>query len=133
TGTGKFTLIAESYHRVHRGGRSMVIDACDISPDSYGDAEQALENTATPTLYIFRNIDALSTDGAERLNEFLLALADTERPAYVAATLSDAKIDSDLPFREVLVHFQQAVTVPPLRHRTEDLAILVPRVLANLS
>jgi transcriptional regulator of acetoin/glycerol metabolism len=133
TGTGKFTLIAEIYHRVHHGGRSMLIDAADIGPDSYSDAEQALENTATPTLYIFRNIDTLSTDGAERLNEFLLALADTERPAYVAATLSDAKIDSELPFREVLVHFQHAVTVPPLRHRTEDLAILVPRVLAKLS
>ncbi|MDQ1736716.1 MAG: sigma-54 dependent transcriptional regulator, acetoin dehydrogenase operon transcriptional [Pseudonocardiales bacterium] len=133
TGTGKFSLIAELYHRVHNGGRSMLIDAADISPDSYGDAEQALDYTATPTLYIYRNIDALSTDGAERLSEFLLALADTDRPAYVAATLSDANIDSDLPFREVLVHFQRAVTVPPLRHRTEDLATLVPRVLAKLA
>jgi len=133
TGTGKFTLIAEIYHRVHHGGRSLLIDAADIGPDSYNDAEQALENTTTPTLYIFRNIDTLSTDGAERLNEFLLALADTERPAYVAATLSDAKIDSELPFREVLVHFQHAVTVPPLRHRTEDLVVLVSRVLAKLS
>jgi len=133
TGTGKFTLIAETYHRVHRGGRSMLIDAADIGPDSYSDAEQALETTASATLYIFRNIDRLSTDGAERLNEFLLALADSERAAYVAATLSDAKIDSDLPFREVLVHFQHAVTVPPLRHRTEDLVTLVPRILAKLS
>jgi transcriptional regulator of acetoin/glycerol metabolism len=133
TGTGKFTLVTEIYHRVNPGGRSMLIDAADIGRDSYDDAEQALENTTAPTLYIFRNIDALSTDGAERLNEFLLALADSERPAYVAATLSDAKIDSELPFREVLVHFQQAVTAPPLRHRTEDLAVLVPRVLAKLS
>jgi transcriptional regulator of acetoin/glycerol metabolism len=133
TGAGKFSLVAEIYHGVHHGGRSMLFDAADISPDSYPDAEQALENTATPTLYIFRNIDALSTDGAERLSEFLLALADTDRPAYVAATLSDAKIDSELPFREVLVHFQRAVTVPPLRHRTEDFAIIVPRVLAKLS
>ncbi|MDQ1732597.1 MAG: sigma-54 dependent transcriptional regulator, acetoin dehydrogenase operon transcriptional, partial [Pseudonocardiales bacterium] len=99
TGAGKFSLVAEIYHGVHHGGRSMLFDAADISPDSYPDAEQALENTATPTLYIFRNIDALSTDGAERLSEFLLALADTDRPAYVAATLSDAKIDSELPFR----------------------------------
>jgi transcriptional regulator of acetoin/glycerol metabolism len=133
TGTGKFSLVAEIYHRVHPGGRSMLIDAVDVSLDSWSDAEQAMERTTTPTLYIVRNIDALSTDGAERLNDFLLALADTERPAYIAATLSDAKIDSDLPFRDLLVHFQQAVTVPPLRHRTDDLAILVPRVLAKLS
>jgi transcriptional regulator of acetoin/glycerol metabolism len=133
TGTGKFSLITEIYHHVNPGGRSMLIEAVDVSRDSWGDAEQAMEHTKTPTLYVFRNIDALSTDGAERLNHFLLALADTERPAYVSATLSDAKIDSDLPFRDLLVHFQQAVTVPPLRHRTEDLAILVPRVLAKLS
>jgi transcriptional regulator of acetoin/glycerol metabolism len=111
----------------------MLIDAVDVSRDSWSDAEQAMERTTTPTLYIVRNIDALSTDGAERLNDFLLALVDTERPAYIAATLSDAKIDSDLPFRDLLVHFQQAVTVPPLRHRTDDLAILVPRVFARLS
>jgi transcriptional regulator of acetoin/glycerol metabolism len=133
TGTGKFSLVAEIYHRVHPGGRSMLIDAVDVSRDSWSDAEQAMERTTTPTLYIVRNIDALSTDGAERLNDFLLALVDTERPAYIAATLSDAKIDSDLPFRDLLVHFQQAVTVPPLRHRTDDLAILVPRVFARLS
>jgi transcriptional regulator of acetoin/glycerol metabolism len=133
TGTGKFSLVTETYHRVHPGGRSMLIDAVDLSRDSWSDAEQAMEHTTTPTLYIVRNIDALTTDGAERLNEFLLALADTQRPAYIAATLSDAKIDSDLPFRDLLVHFQQAVTVPPLRHRTDDLAILAPRVLAKLT
>jgi transcriptional regulator of acetoin/glycerol metabolism len=133
TGTGKFTLIAEIYHRVNPGGRSMLIDAVDISRDSWGDAEHAMEQTKTPTLYLVRDIEALSTDGAERLNEFLIALADTERPAYIAATLSDATIDSELPFRDLLVHFQQAVTVPALRHRTEDLAFLVPRVLAKLS
>jgi transcriptional regulator of acetoin/glycerol metabolism len=133
TGTGKFTLIAEIYHRVHHGGRSMLIDAVDVSRDSWDDAEQAMEHAKTPTLYLFRNIDALSTDGVERLNDFLLALADSECPAYIAATLSDARIDSELPFRDLLVHFQQAVTVPPLRHRTEDLAVLVLRVLAKLS
>ena len=92
-----------------------------------------MEATALPTLYIFRNIDALSTDGVERLNTILMALADTERRAFVAATVSDAKVDSDLPFRDVLVHFQQAVTVPPLRHRIEDIPTVVSQVLAKLS
>ncbi|MDT7550144.1 MAG: sigma-54 dependent transcriptional regulator, acetoin dehydrogenase operon transcriptional, partial [Actinomycetota bacterium] len=77
--------------------------------------------------------DQLSTAGVERLDTFLLALADTDRPAYVAATLSDAHIDSDLPFRDLLVHFQQAVTVPPLRHRNEDIPIVVTQVLRKLS
>ena len=133
TGSGKFSLVAEIYHRVTPGGRSLVFNAADITLDSYNDAEEALEATAVPTLYIFRNIDELSTDGVERLNAFLLALADSDRPVSVAATLSDANLDSDLPFRDLLTHFQQAVTVPPLRHRTEDLTSLVSRVLANVA
>jgi hypothetical protein len=133
TGTGKFSLIAEIYHRVNPGGRSLLIDAVDISPYFYDDAEAALEANTQPTLYIFRNIDALSTDGVEELNKFLLALADSDRDVYLAATLSDANLDSDLPFRDLLVHFQQAVTVPPLRHRTEDMATVVSQVLNKIS
>jgi transcriptional regulator of acetoin/glycerol metabolism len=133
TGTGKFSLVTEIYHRVNPGGRSLAIDAAEISRDSYDDAEEALEATTVPTLYIYRNIDELSTEGVDRLNAFLLALADSDRPAYVAATLSDANLDSDLPFRDLLVHFQEAVTVPPLRHRTEDLSDVVSRVLSNVA
>lgn len=69
----------------------------------------------------------------ERLNTFLLALADSDRPVYVAATLSDANIDSDLPFHDLLAHFQQAATVPPLRHRTEDIPAVVVQVLNKIS
>jgi transcriptional regulator of acetoin/glycerol metabolism len=133
TGTGKFSLVAEIYHRVNPGGRSVLIDAVDISHSSYTDAEVALEATALPTLYIFRKIDQLSTEGVERLNTFLLALADSDRPVYVAATLSDANIDSDLPFHDLLAHFQQAATVPPLRHRTEDIPAVVAQVLNKIS
>lgn len=133
TGTGKFSLLAEIYHQVNPGGRSLLIDAVDISPYFYDDAEDALLATTLPTLYIFRNIDALSTDGVDELNKFLLTLADSDRPVYVAATLSDANIDSDLPFRDLLVHFQKAVTVPPLRHRTEDTATVVGQVLSKIS
>jgi transcriptional regulator of acetoin/glycerol metabolism len=60
-------------------------------------------------------------------------VADSELPVFVAATLSDANLDSDLPFRDLLVHFQCAVTVPPLRHRTEDLPLVVSRVLAHVA
>jgi len=133
TGTGKFSLLAEIYHQVNPGGRSLLIDAVDISTYFYDDAEAALEATTRPTLYIFRNIDELSTDGVDELNKFLLTLADSERPVYVAATLSDANIDSDLPFRDLLIHFQKAVTVPPLRARTEDIAAVVSQVLDKIS
>ena len=133
TGTGKFSLVAEIYHRVNPCGRSVLMDAGGISRHSYPDADIAVQATTLPTLYIFRNIDQLSTDGLEELNTFLLMLAESDRDVYIAATLSDASIDSDLPFRDLLAHFQQAVTVPPLRHRTEDLPAVVARILAKIS
>ncbi|MDX6260040.1 MAG: sigma-54 dependent transcriptional regulator, acetoin dehydrogenase operon transcriptional [Kribbellaceae bacterium] len=132
-GTGKFSLVAEIYHRVNPGGRSLAIHAAEITRDSYDEAEEALEATTVPTLYILRNIDDLSTDGVERLQAFLLAVADSDLPVLVAATLTDANLDSDLPFRELLVHFQHSVTVPPLRHRTEDLPVVASRVLAAVA
>ncbi len=133
TGAGKFSLLTELYHGIKPGGRSVLIEAADLTRDSYGHAEEAMEATSPPTLYIFRNIDALSSDGVERLNTILTALADNERRAFLAATVSDAAVDSDLPIREVLNHFDQAVTVPPLRHRIDDIPAVVSRVLAKLS
>ena len=129
TGSGKFTLVADIYHQVTANGRSVQIDAADIRAETYSNAEETLEAITAPTLFIFRNIDKLSTEGVQRLNDFLLAITESDRETFVAATLSDANLDSDLPFQELLVHFQRAVTVPPLRHRTEDLPMLVARIL----
>jgi transcriptional regulator of acetoin/glycerol metabolism len=50
-----------------------------------------------------------------------------------AATLSDASLDSDLPFRELLPFFQTAVTIPPLRHRSSDMGEVVRHVLSELA
>jgi sigma-54 dependent transcriptional regulator, acetoin dehydrogenase operon transcriptional activator AcoR len=133
TGTGKFSLLAEIYQGINPGGRIVLIDAADLARDSYPNAGDSLEATTVPTLVIFRNIDALSTDGVEGLNSTLMGLAGSERRAIVAATVSDAQLDSDLPFREVLVHFLQAATVPPLRHRIDDIPAVVVQVLARLS
>ncbi|QGN58818.1 sigma-54-dependent Fis family transcriptional regulator [Nostocoides sp. HKS02] len=133
SGCGKLTLLTELYHAVHDGGRSLRFDAAQISRTGYVEAEEALQVTTRPTLYIFRNIDELTTEGVERLATFMMAAVETDLPVYVAATLSDASLDSELPFRELLPFFQTAVTVPPLRHRTADIGSLVERLLADLA
>jgi len=132
TGTGKFTLLTEVFHAVQKGGRSVSFDAADISAMAY-DATAALAGTTGPTLYIFRNIDELTTDGVERLGNFMLAALDSDLPVTVAATLSDASPDSGLPFCELLPYFQTSVTVPPLRHRAADLSMITTRLLAELA
>ena len=133
SGTGKFSLLTEIYPQVNPGGRTLLIDAIEISPNFHDDAKAATDANPVPPLYIFKNIDALSTDQVEELNRFLSPIEDGDRPVYLAATLSDASVDSDLPFCDLLVHFQRAVTVPPLRHRTEDMATIVSQVLTRIS
>jgi transcriptional regulator of acetoin/glycerol metabolism len=53
---------------------------------------------------------------------------NTWRPPWPTRTWA-----ADLPFRPLLAHFQRAVTVPPLRHRTEDIPGVVGRILGKIS
>ncbi len=133
TGTGKFTLLTEVYHSIQPAGRSLNFAAKYISSDSYDDAEVALEVTTVPTLYVIRNLDELSTDGAERLGRFMLSAFESEHPVTIAATVSDAGVESGLPFCDLLPYFQTAVTLPPLRQRSADIGSLVTRLLGELA
>jgi len=133
SGTGKFTLLTELFHAAYRGGRSISFDAVDISSTTYDDAGEALRAATVPTLYVIRNLDELAADGVERLGSFILAVVETGKQVNVAATLSDASLDSGLPFRELLPYFQTAVTVPPLRQRSADIGSLVTRLLHELA
>lgn len=132
-GAGKFSLAADIYHRAFADGLSRIFEAEDTDQETCRSAKSDLSATAVPTLFVFKNIDRLTKQSAESLDAFLAAIAASDRPVYVVATLSEAHLDSDLPFRALLAHFRKAVTVPPLRHRIEDLPALVARVLANVA
>ncbi|WP_168581868.1 sigma-54-dependent Fis family transcriptional regulator [Gephyromycinifex aptenodytis] len=133
TGSGKFTLVAELFHAEHGGGRSICIDADQLSSDGLIDLDAILDGAVTRTLCIVRNIDCADTDGVERLDNLLLAIERSRSPVSVAATLSGASLDSDLPFHTVIGHFEVSVNVPPLRCRTEDLPHIVTRILADVA
>jgi transcriptional regulator of acetoin/glycerol metabolism len=133
SGTGKFTLLTEVFHSVQPSGRSLSFAAADIASGSYDDAEVALEGTTVPTLYIIRNLDQLTTDGAERLGDFMLSAVESSQPVTIAATVSDTGVDSGLPFCDLLPYFQSAVTLPPLRQRSADIGSLVIRLLGELA
>jgi transcriptional regulator of acetoin/glycerol metabolism len=132
-GCGKRSLIADLYRSAVPGGRTMVFASADLDGPRIRDAERALADTVDPTLFLFTNIDRLSIDGVVGLNDFLVGLAASDRPISIAATVSDADLGSGLPFRDLLPHFARAVTVAPLRHRIEDLPLLVAHVIANVT
>lgn len=129
TGTGKFTLVAELFHADHPGGRSVSVDASQLHSGAESDIDALLGSTREQTLCIVRNLDQASTEGVERIDELFTILGSTTAPVTFAATVSDSSLDSDLPFHALLGHFEVAVTIPPLRCRTEDLTFIVNRVL----
>jgi transcriptional regulator of acetoin/glycerol metabolism len=133
TGTGKFTLVLEQFHAIRRAGRSLSFEASSFGAETYEDTDLDSLLAAEETLCVFRNIDELSTEGAQRLDGLLARLRDSGRNVQIAATLSDAAVDSGLPFRQVLAHFKAAVTVPPIRFRAEDIPDLVSETLHTLA
>lgn len=133
TGAGKFTLLNELFHGAFPGGRSMSFDANQVAVPAGPELDALIGGRDEPTLYIIRNIDEAHTDAIDRIESAITALGARHPNASFAATLSDCSLDSDLPFHALLGHFEVAVTVPPLRHRTEDLTLIVNRLLGELA
>ncbi len=123
-GTGKTTLVTELFARVHPEGRVVEAEADRVARVGLLDAGAA----GVPALVVLRHLDRVAADGVDRLR----AVLDRGGPV-VAATLGDASTGADLPFQAVLGCFGQAVTVPPLRFRSDDLPLVVARVLTALA
>lgn len=123
TGTGKVTLATELFHSVHPGARCVALDA--TRPDG-----PPPRDTDGPTLHIVRGIDQMSADGVGRVRAYLAAVDALEQPGWVVATAQHAP---GLPFGELLAHFDTAITVPPLRCRTDDLPGITAAVLQTIA
>jgi transcriptional regulator of acetoin/glycerol metabolism len=134
TGVGKFTLVAELFHAVYPGARSLSVDASQFrvgGPPS--DITSLVSNPGEPTLHIIRDIDRASTDGVEWLEAYFSAVESLDGPVWVVATGSDSSAAADLPFCELLHHFEVAITVPPLRCRTDDLPAITTALLRGIA
>ena len=128
-GTGKFTLIANTFHHIHPGSRTIELDANDLTHDTI--AKVTLETTV-PTVYILRRLQELTPEGVTKAQTFLSETGRSEPPVCVAATVSESCVDTG-PVRDLLPHFQRSASVPPLRHRIDDLPALTRQLLAKYS
>ncbi|WP_068398183.1 sigma-54-dependent Fis family transcriptional regulator [Kribbia dieselivorans] len=133
TGSGKFTLVAELFHADQPGGRSVSIEPSQFQAEVDGGLEALIDGSPDPTLCIVRNIDQATTADVDSLDRLFTAIAGTGGQVSLAATVSDSSLDSDLPFHTLLGHFDVAVTIPPLRCRTEDLTHIVARLVEQIA
>jgi transcriptional regulator of acetoin/glycerol metabolism len=128
-GTGKFTLIATTFHHIHPGSRTIELGPNDLSHDSAGNRTL---DTTVPTVYILRRLQDLTPEGVTKAQAFLSETGRNEPLVCVAATVSESCLDTG-PAQDLLPHFQRSASVPPLRHRIDDLPALTRQLLAKSS
>jgi transcriptional regulator of acetoin/glycerol metabolism len=126
-GTGKRTVVTELFHRIHPAGRVVTGELDVVVPELEGLPAAVVE----PTLVVLRDTDRLDAEGVDRLRTFLASL--DRRRHLVAATVRDVSVGTDLPVQAALGHFEQAVTLPPLRFRSDDLPGITARILSELA
>jgi sigma-54 dependent transcriptional regulator, acetoin dehydrogenase operon transcriptional activator AcoR len=128
-GTGKATLARATHQRRTPAAHLRVLDADDYGPRWIAEIIDELEN-GSGTL-VLSHVDRLPPDGLQTLADALephRESTDPERP-WVVVTVGPGGLDSS----GLLEFFPRTVEVPPLRHHVEDVAELVPHMLARLT
>ena len=127
SGVGKFTVATQLFASVHPGARSITVDAEQLA------ARGAAAPPPGPALYIARDIDQAGPAGIAALNAYFAAVASLDRPGWVVATVSQDPSGPTPEFGELLSHFHTAITVPPLRYRTDDLPGITAALLRGIA
>lgn len=127
-GTGKHTLATGVHRRRYPAGRLRTYDG-DHMPEGWaGRLRSDLLDDPVDSL-VLRHADRLDAAMTGEVTALLRQARTLPSAPWVALTMSpDADADPDL-----LALFPRTMTVPPLRRHAEDLAELVPLLLARLS
>ncbi|WP_232661814.1 sigma-54-dependent Fis family transcriptional regulator [Pseudonocardia sp. TRM90224] len=131
-GTGK-TTVAKATHQMRSPAAHLrILDADDYGPRWIADVIEELE-TGGGTL-VLTHVDRLTTEGMQTLADALephRESTDPDRP-WVVATVSSGGLAGG-EAANLLESFPRTVEVPPLRHHVEDVAELVPHLIARLT
>ncbi|KLO28044.1 transcriptional regulator [Mycolicibacter heraklionensis] len=130
-GVGKFTLATQLFQSVYPGARSVTVDAEQLA--TQGIAGPLPDDPGGPTLHIARDIDRADTAGVEALNAYFAAVESLDSPGWMVATVSQDPSGSTPAFDALLGHFHAAITVPPLRYRTDDLPGITAALLRGIA
>ncbi|MGE0299159.1 sigma-54-dependent Fis family transcriptional regulator [Pseudonocardia sp.] len=133
-GTGKTTLARATHQRRTPAGHLRVLDADNWSPRWLAEVTEELETTEGGTL-ILTHVDRLPVEGVQALCDALephRESTDPERP-WLVVTVDRGKGAGTADLVELVDFFPRTVEVPPLRHHVEDVAELVPYLIARLT
>ncbi|WP_344423893.1 sigma-54-dependent Fis family transcriptional regulator [Pseudonocardia ailaonensis] len=132
-GSGRTTL-ARATHQMHSpAGHVRVLDAANCGPRWIAEVADEL-HTGGGTL-VLQHVDSLSAENALALADALEPYRESTDPErqWVVATRSRSSEADSPELAELLSCFPRSIEVPPLRHHIEDVAELVPYLLARLT
>jgi len=133
-GSGRFTLATELFHADHPQARSICFNPCELEDRLGIDFDVLLEQTPTgPTLVIVRDIDRLGASGLTNLCRLMDAAELNAAHVVVVATSATTRGDNSVPNAEMLSCFTASTALPALRHRTEDLELIIARIIEDLA
>ncbi|MCQ8186951.1 sigma-54-dependent Fis family transcriptional regulator [Streptomyces rugosispiralis] len=140
-GTGKLALLRAVYRHHEPAGRFRVLDAAEATGSTAFLTRVREELQQGSGALVLRHIDRLPPDRARALTDLLRshqrmhqrrrAAGQDEERLWVTATHCSPGHDQDLA--GLLRVFPAAMEVPPLRHHIDDMAELVPFLLAKLT
>ncbi len=131
-GTGKTTLARATHQMRTPAAHLRLLDADDYSPRWIAEITEELE-TDGGTLML-SHVDRLSPEGTQALVDALephRESTDPQRP-WVVVTVGIGGLSGE-GSADLLECFPRTVEVPPLRHHVEDVAELVPHLIARLT
>jgi transcriptional regulator of acetoin/glycerol metabolism len=132
-GTGKTTLARATHQMRTPAAHLRMLDAEGYSSRWIAEITEELE-TGGGTLVI-SHVDRLPPDGMQALTDALephRESTDHERP-WVVVTVGPGGLAGSNGTADLLEFFPRTVEVPPLRHHVEDVAELVPHLIARLT
>ena len=134
SGTGKTTIARATHQGRSPAAHLRVFDAEQYGPNWIAEVTEELE-IGGGTL-VLSHVDRLSADGVQALCDALDPHRESphlERPWVVATMGPGGGAGGGTDLRELLAYFPSTVEVPPLRHHVEDVAELVPYLIARLT
>ncbi|HWM56733.1 MAG TPA: helix-turn-helix domain-containing protein [Pseudonocardia sp.] len=133
-GTGKVTVARATHQMRSPAAHFRLFDAVDYGPQWIADIIEELANGSSGTL-VLAHVDRLSPEGQQALVDALEPHRESTDPGrpWLAATTGAGGLAGTELGDSLLECFPRTVDVPPLRHHVEDVAELVPHLIARLT